>query len=338
MQRIYAWTPDECIPEFYSDPSIFVSRHRELGLDDLQVPGWCGSPEGFIAWHRQVLESDDVSRQLNDWVDITFGYKLSGDAAVEAKNVPLRGNKQSSRRSAFVQLFDRPHPKRMLGGGMREEEGEDEKGEGEVKGEVKGEERKEGEEESPTTNGEVALDNGEAESTAEEGETTASTAAAPVSIDYSIRNLHLLQEAASFDAVFTALEGCYDPIHGHPTAAPITSDSYEEEDFDDVSTAQQPRMESSPPSLPPPCFTATVCLKRLHHQRPVFLISPLPPLHWRLSSSCTPMTSSLSVVSSQSYSLARPSSPATPTTSTPSVSSSLPSPPSPSPSNASSSP
>ena len=28
MARIFAWTPDECTPEFYTDPTIFISRHK----------------------------------------------------------------------------------------------------------------------------------------------------------------------------------------------------------------------------------------------------------------------------------------------------------------------
>ena len=274
MARIFAWTPDECIPEFFSDPAIFSSRHKvspfpsqrlqsasaeltscvrcgacvgvlqELGLEDLAVPAWCAGAAEFVRWHRSVLESDEVSRALHDWVDITFGYKLSGEAAIEAKNVPLRSNKQSSRRSAFVQLFTRPHPKRMLGGGMREEKQTEDahKADDEVKEAVEqpkpDSERKEGDGDAVTANGEEATtDNGDADVV--EGAATTAPSAAAVSIDYSIRNLYLLQEAASFDAVFTALEGCYLPIHGQ-SAAPTRPDACENSDDEGEAPAPTP--------------------------------------------------------------------------------------------------
>ncbi|CBI25946.3 unnamed protein product, partial [Vitis vinifera] len=87
MQRLYQWTPDECIPEFYCDPQIFRSLHS--GMADLAVPSWARSPEEFIKVHRDALESDRVSCQIHHWIDITFGYKMSGQAALAAKNVML---------------------------------------------------------------------------------------------------------------------------------------------------------------------------------------------------------------------------------------------------------
>lgn len=56
----------------------------------VQVPPWCdGSPEDFIRYHRSLLEGERVSGSLHRWLDITFGYCLNGQAAVDNKNVPL---------------------------------------------------------------------------------------------------------------------------------------------------------------------------------------------------------------------------------------------------------
>ncbi|WVZ71326.1 hypothetical protein U9M48_019920 [Paspalum notatum var. saurae] len=113
MQRLYQWTPDECIPEFYSDPRIFTSLHSEMS--DLALPSWATSAEDFICLHRDALESDRVSQQLHHWIDITFGYKLSGEASVEAKNVMLPSSDPSKPKSiGRHQLFTRPHPKRLI--------------------------------------------------------------------------------------------------------------------------------------------------------------------------------------------------------------------------------
>lgn len=72
---MYQWTPDECIPEFYSDSSIFESIHEDLS--DLEYPAWCSSVDSFIEWHRKMLESDTVSSNLHNWIDLVFGYKVS---------------------------------------------------------------------------------------------------------------------------------------------------------------------------------------------------------------------------------------------------------------------
>lgn len=113
MQRLYQWTPDECIPEFYCDPRIFYSLHS--GMPDLAVPSWASSPEEFIKLHRDALESNRVSCQIHHWIDITFGYKMSGEAAVAAKNVMLPASASSMPRSTGrCQLFIQPHPPREI--------------------------------------------------------------------------------------------------------------------------------------------------------------------------------------------------------------------------------
>ncbi|GAB4859035.1 hypothetical protein Ancab_010503 [Ancistrocladus abbreviatus] len=113
MQRLYQWTPDECIPEFYCDPRVFYSLHS--GMSDLAVPSWAGTPEEFIKLHRNALESERVSCEIHHWIDITFGYKMSGHAAVAAKNVMLPSSEPTFPRSTGRrQLFTRPHPVRRI--------------------------------------------------------------------------------------------------------------------------------------------------------------------------------------------------------------------------------
>uniref|UniRef100_A0A8K9XWM6 Neurobeachin n=1 Tax=Oncorhynchus mykiss TaxID=8022 RepID=A0A8K9XWM6_ONCMY len=85
----------ELIPEFYYLPEMFVnSSGFELGqredgtpVSDIELPAWAKKPEDFVRINRMALESEFVSCQLHQWIDLIFGYKQRGPEAVRALNV-----------------------------------------------------------------------------------------------------------------------------------------------------------------------------------------------------------------------------------------------------------
>ncbi|XP_078072023.1 neurobeachin-like protein 2 isoform X3 [Mustelus asterias] len=86
----------ELTPEFFYFPEFLENQNEfDLGclqltsenVTDVVLPKWAKSPEDFIYKHRKALESEYVSTNLHNWIDLIFGYKQRGPAAVEALNV-----------------------------------------------------------------------------------------------------------------------------------------------------------------------------------------------------------------------------------------------------------
>src|SRR5208282_3145089 len=66
----------------------FGVRQDGSKIDNVNLPPWAkGDPKIFIAKHREALESPYVSKHIHQWIDLVFGYKQRGEAAVEATNV-----------------------------------------------------------------------------------------------------------------------------------------------------------------------------------------------------------------------------------------------------------
>ncbi|KAI4593457.1 hypothetical protein KJ359_009347 [Pestalotiopsis sp. 9143b] len=87
----------ELIPEFFYLPEFLVNNNeydfgeRQGGggkVNHVHLPPWAkGDPKIFIAKHREALESPYVSQHLHLWIDLIFGHKQRGEAAVENLNV-----------------------------------------------------------------------------------------------------------------------------------------------------------------------------------------------------------------------------------------------------------
>lgn len=133
----------ELIPEMFCCPEILLNTNNfPLGtlqddrgvVDDVRLPPWAKDAYDFIRIHREALESDYVSENLHHWIDLIFGYKQRGEAAVEANNVfyyltyegavdidkiedPVQREATKAQVTHFgqtpAQLLARPHPIRM---------------------------------------------------------------------------------------------------------------------------------------------------------------------------------------------------------------------------------
>ncbi|KAF8386740.1 hypothetical protein PRIPAC_75882 [Pristionchus pacificus] len=87
----------ELIPEFFFLHEFLQNRDRlELGtrqggerVGDVKLPSWTppNNPRLFILIHRQALESSHVTNHIHHWIDLIFGYKQQGPAALKALNV-----------------------------------------------------------------------------------------------------------------------------------------------------------------------------------------------------------------------------------------------------------
>lgn len=86
----------ELIPEFFCLPEMFenfegfdfgVRQNGEI-VNHVMLPPWCwNNPRLFVLIHRQALESEMVRKNLHNWIDLIFGYKQTGQPAVDALNV-----------------------------------------------------------------------------------------------------------------------------------------------------------------------------------------------------------------------------------------------------------
>lgn len=134
----------ELIPEFFYLPEFLLNSEKfDLGLkqdgvrvDNVILPRWAhNDARKFIQIHREALECEFVSLNLHHWIDLIFGYKQTGPAALEADNiyhpltyegaVELDNIEDEIERAAALsqiqsfgqtpkQIFKKPHPARSV--------------------------------------------------------------------------------------------------------------------------------------------------------------------------------------------------------------------------------
>ena len=129
----------ELIPEMFNIPEIFVNINKfEFGLnsekkniDNVIIPNWGKhSPRLFCELFKKSIESQYVSININNWIDLIFGYKQKGIAAEKSYNtfrevcskfdpkkdyeneLELKINEICEMGINPIQLFHKPHHKR----------------------------------------------------------------------------------------------------------------------------------------------------------------------------------------------------------------------------------
>ncbi|OHS93041.1 hypothetical protein TRFO_40630 [Tritrichomonas foetus] len=122
----------ELIPEMYFVPEAYINKSNLKFASTINehvvLPEWCSnSPQTFVDVMRSCLEKCE---KLSDWIDLIFGYKQTGEAALQAKNLFLPTSYHSSTAENLqmeepvfeaqvinfgqcpIQLFYKPHQSR----------------------------------------------------------------------------------------------------------------------------------------------------------------------------------------------------------------------------------
>ena len=123
----------ELIPEFFFCPEILMNLNK-LQIPEFQLPENL-DPFEFIYKHRKFLESDEVTNNLHNWIDLIWGVKQKGEEAEKSFNFRhpfILDNVWQSEASFLikaedqvysmihlygtmpVQLFSTPHPKKIF--------------------------------------------------------------------------------------------------------------------------------------------------------------------------------------------------------------------------------
>jgi hypothetical protein len=84
----------ELIPEFFYLPELFLNINklnlgkREDGIEVDNIITPCeNNPFNFVMTMRNVLENEKISKSIQKWIDLIFGYKARGKEAELSNNI-----------------------------------------------------------------------------------------------------------------------------------------------------------------------------------------------------------------------------------------------------------
>jgi hypothetical protein len=86
------------IPEFFEQDPDFLMNLLEIDfgtsckgekISHVKLPSWSTDAVDFLKKNREALESNYVSNNLHNWIDLIFGYKQRDQAAIDADNCKL---------------------------------------------------------------------------------------------------------------------------------------------------------------------------------------------------------------------------------------------------------
>ncbi|KAM3128031.1 hypothetical protein pb186bvf_019877 [Paramecium bursaria] len=72
---------------FQSSKNRFSLYYLESQCQSELQPKWAKSAKDFLRINRETLESEIFSNEINNYIDLIFGYKQKGQSSVEADNV-----------------------------------------------------------------------------------------------------------------------------------------------------------------------------------------------------------------------------------------------------------
>ena len=96
----------ELIPAIFNLAETYINTNKfkfgktqknQMDVEDFILPQWSkDDPRKFILILRKILENEKVSKKLNSWIDLIFGFKQSGVEAIKSYNLFRKACYESS--------------------------------------------------------------------------------------------------------------------------------------------------------------------------------------------------------------------------------------------------